>query len=260
MGFRSSALAYPAGVAPGFDPTHPAMGNFVYPPFSAVARSNGFQSILDGKYGVDTGSVPISNDNVLGVTAKYSSTGTNTTLFANSNAGPLPALSAMTFAAIFKVIGTTGASQVLLTNQTGGGGTCLATFGASITYPRLVRLGIDSVDFTTITDLVGVPCFIAASTNGIFNAVGNTAWCVLRRLDTGAVFVGTFGTNTQGNQYANNGFYVGSSQGSGATRSANAFISSVMFSQNSLSLAQLLQWADAPWSFWYPNANDFLQG
>src|SRR6516164_3616720 len=174
------SLAFPCGVAPGFDPTHPAAASTL---LSAIASGGNMVSIV-GKPGVAAGltSTPTAVIDVkIGPATTYAQGGGQNSAWAGF-ATNTP--SAFTMAAICVPVTHGGAAQCLVyDNPSGTGGT---KSGLLWNNTGVAKWGISTSSFistsTTPNVVVGVPYFVAAS---MLSAVGFNL--VAARLDTGQI-------------------------------------------------------------------------
>ncbi len=215
---------YP-GRSPGFDPAHLAAPNCR---FSAVSSSSNFISLLRGARGAISG-IPTS------ATTFPSTSSTAVNSFAGQSTVNDTSI---TIASVLQWIDTTASSIVFTTASTNAGW-------------RLNIASSGTISLTTgaVTDLPGiaistkVPYFVVVSANA------NNVNYVLLRLDNGVITT-LAGTGSSPN--APNGTYqVGNI--SAFNLPAKASMAAVMFSATYLPITTLLQWANDPWSFWYPS-------
>ena len=228
-------LAFPCGVAPGFDPAHPAsFNNF----FSFVDNGSGFVginpagTISNGHGGTITNII----DSINGPSVKFATA---------YQSFPIPNVSVgstMTLACIFNVTGFTSGTFVFSTSNNFGPG----YYNNNAFFPT-------NSNYFTGSSLLGFsgPCFMAlsGSNNGIQNGI-------ILSLKTGK-FV-TFSATNSGFVSSSTGstLYIGAQNSSFANYLPGS-VSAVMASGSLLSMQQLLSWASDPWSFWYPEANEY---
>ena len=233
-----SPLAYPAGVAPGFDPTHVAAGrgpNGAFN-FSCVSSGGSQINLLSGKPGTATGS-NAGVDARIGAVTKYTGA-TNVTTFPYTTTS-LGSTIPITFGCIgsFTAL-TTGANTAVYLSTVTNTGIGILNAG-SVFYMAWGGANVS----TTIAAGANVPYFFAASSMG-----GLTINYVVLRFDTGQVY--TFQSGATGPGSAGDGnLYIGNR---GGIRVWQGGISAAMAQPVYLSMPQLLQWASDPWSFWYP--------
>lgn len=153
----------------------------------------------------------------------------------------------LTIAGITAIQGNPGTTSYLLNDSaTGTNGV-----GTQISGSGNVLDGIIAGSGTSLNAIplsyTNVPYFIAVSYG---SSIANV---VLRRLDTGAIqFQNGFSTGLTPS-VGDGTLYIGSR---GAARMWDGEIAAISYSNTFLSTAQLLQWADDPWSLWYPNGFD----
>lgn len=232
-------LAFP-GIRPGFDSSHVAAAGVQ---FSGVAADGGgFFNVLTGKPGTKNGTPTSVVNSVLGRTSYFSSNTDNATF-----SYPSTAWLSQTMAAIVVFDAATSASpRVLLsTSATAAAGMLIL---ANATNEFAVTFGGSQTTFAAGAGVpavtAGIPIFFAVSVqsatrytyivtrldNGVSMSGGATTATALTAGDT-SIYVGNRGTNS---------------------RQANGKIAAVAHSASFMSAAQLLAWANDPWSFWYP--------
>jgi hypothetical protein len=130
---------------------------------------------------------------------------------------------------------------------TGGGQTAVVYLNNSgeliLAYPSSIHSGI--------TPTVGRTYFVAVSTVGIS---GQPVYFIIRDLVSGKISTASV-TQSIGSSWTVRYFFLGADGG------GSGFIQSLaagMVSPIALTQPQLLQWANDPWSFWYPNAFDLV--
>jgi hypothetical protein len=231
----SYGLAYPAGVAPGFDPTHIASTNTL---FSAAVLGGNHVNILNGKPGVITGSPTPKILGALGPSVNYPVGGKSVfataiaTNYAEMTMAAFVQFDTATAAAIRDVIGNS------ITSTSSG-----YRFGASSAANFLWTIAGASTA-SSIPVVANVPYFIATSIKSATR--GNVAVC---RLDTGQIFTDTAATATTAVVGGTN-YTVGNRDDT--IRGTVGAVGPVMMSDVFLSVQQLAFWAADPWSFWYP--------
>lgn len=223
-------FAFPAGIAPGFDAAHPAAGGKLV--LSAVAAGNTFVSPYNGAAGT-INSTP---------SALLSQSGPQVS-FASAAAG------AISFTTASVQISTVAAVFTFASNQTNNGFIFQsAGLGIGITAPSTLRVlsGTNTL-LNGPTLSVGHTYFIAVS------ALSATVVdYVLVDLGTGSIQSGSSSTATV-LALSGTTVYIGNS--SAFNRNLTGSIGAVAVIAGSyIGLPGLLQWAQDPWSFWYPNA------
>ena len=238
-------LAYPAGVAPGFDPTHVA-GKSVE--FSAISVGGNFINLFSGIPGTITGSPTPKIDGKIGVSTTLAGEGsTNQIGFINPD---LAAYSGVTYAAILILSSIGTSAQGVVAN---GNGTSSSIRFASTTGIFTFVLGGVAATASILAANANVPYFVAASWDG------SIIKYLLADLSKGLVLTDTKVFSHAGVGPAG-GFIVGNS--SAQTQGLGGSIATAMYGPGVLSMSQLLQWAADPWSFWYPDRgiDDFMVG
>ena len=235
--YTGNPRAYPAGIAPGFDPTHLAAKGVVTR-FSGIARDGSFVSLLNGEAGVIGGTPTFAIDGYIGPSAKFVAS-TDLWKFPNQNT---TATTTFTIAFIFRYASIT-------TNQ--------GLFGASATNnvafyffngagPMTIKLAATSttVPFSNTNFIAaGIPHFIVLSVSG------TTANCLAVRL-TDNVSDQAVGFTVSGTPGVSDGNYLIGNTAGAAGAAGN--IACAMYSTAYLSIPEMRQWAANPWSFWYP--------
>jgi len=232
-------LIYPAGFAPGFDPSHPAaVGIGKSRGLSAIAATGNFINLLTG-----IPAVPLHGDSTvtireIGPTANIPASGDNGSWAGNSTVNATSA----TMAAIWFPLDTTG-FNTLVSNSTTGVGTQLIASQAGNGTVALNNWGNTNWGATP-SYVANAPHFVAISGNPSASAG------VTINLQTGLVNVstGSSGTPTVGN-----GTYTSGSVANGGS-TTQLYLAATMWSPSYTSLEDLLKWAADPWSFWYPRS------
>jgi hypothetical protein len=242
---RSNFLAYPAGVAPGFDPTHVAANNCR---FSGITVPGNYFSLFSGKAG-QLPAQPLANigiDGYIGCFAQCSQLGGGQGVVFSGF--PATDDKLVTFGAIC-IQTDTSAQRAIIRNANAG------TTGSFLSMPNSVggflciRASTPNITLTSnITPIANVPYFVGASANWNTGAAN----FVLLRLDTGSILTSSI-TGSSGDPTAGDGQYsVGDYSSGGTSSPSHAKIAAAMYANQFMSSAQLLQWAANPWSFWYP--------
>lgn len=229
-------LAYPAGIVPGFDPTHPAARNAI---FSGIADGGNFVNLLTGAVGTKNGSPTANIKGVTGPGVLYQ-TGANSSTFSGCGTG---SIATITMAAIVVPPTATG-SQAMIYLSNGAAGDC--DFYISGSNALTCYLGGTQPSGPTL--VAGVPYFVAMS---CVATVGNMTF-IAKRLDTGNVTISNPTAPTSG--LSTNGAVIVGNDGFG--QAFNGTVAAAMASKTLLSTWQLAQWAADPWSYWYPDAGD----
>ena len=224
-------LAYPGG-NPGFDPAHFAGGPRIR--FSGVATGSGFSSILTGvKMPLVGAIVPMQ-----------------------SQIGPLVgttvgSVNAYTQAPIQNDIAPSAFTTATILQYTGHNTNSWATYFSILSY----NMGLDIVwysmnNYGTNSSVpfsfsAGNPYFV------VLTCISNTVRILLKNLNTGTLktYIGTGPTILP--DITSSYVYIGG--GGPSTSALLGGVAAFMYSVNNpLTPIQLLQWAQDPWSFWYP--------
>lgn len=240
---RYPPLAYPAGRAPGFDPTHLASAGGVA--ISVIAANSvNFIDLLNGTSGtvtVGNQTFTSSMNGFLGpcVTQSATASGTGITTF---RGGIVGTPTSFTLAAFFSLSSVSNFSGLI-------GTTTSTTVRGNALFCQTTNLRLLTLNGTTnstLTIAANIPYFAAVSEAG---AIANFVLVNLSNGNMQTASVSNFnsngtgnGTITIGNIYNNNSPIDG----------FNGSISAAMYSYAGLSVSSLLQWAQRPWDFWYP--------
>ncbi len=234
---QANPLAFPAGFPPGFNQHHIGAGGISASSrrgFSGISKpGGGFVSLLTGIPGV-IGGTPTSGISFIGPYSSYSASG-DFTSFAGQSTG---AAANTTYAAIFSTIANLGAYQTIISNTNSGTDNVFGVIDTS-------QFGVYvSGDVTSgITPTAGVPYFFIASILG-----GTNVNFLILNLLTGVIQ--TVSAATANTPSTSSGTYqVGND---GTTLVANSHIAAAMYAPRYMTMASMLKWAEAPWSFWYP--------
>ena len=236
-------LVYPGG-NPGFDPTHIAAPELI---FSGIASVGNFLNLLSGTRGVISG-VPVASPTQVGPGTNTFASSTGVMTFGSFTTVTAQAL---TLAMIgvplspdanksFPIVLDAEANFVGLMNASAG------TWGMVVNNTSSTIVGGPSV-------VLGVPYFVAVS---IKNISGGAFNYVIVRLDNGQVYSGNQ-TQTGSSSGAALTVSVGG-RGSQSSRQFNGSLCAAMVSSQFMSLPAILQWAQSPWDFWYPQTQRFL--
>lgn len=232
----SNPLAYPAGYAPGYNPSHIAAGGTR---FSGISVPGNFLNILSGKVGTLSGTPTWAVKSYVGPVTYFTSSSASFTGQSTAND------EACTIGTIVYPINQNNSCVFSSSGDNAGWRTIHGGFGA-INY-QLVAGGV-AVTINT-GDLVPgeySPWFLATS------AGLSTSCYVVKNLANGKT---RFAESTgPGSTLASNGTYMVGANTFGQNYYGG--IAAVMFSGRYNSLQSLLQWAADPWSFWYPNPGD----
>jgi hypothetical protein len=229
---RPSPLVFP-GVRAGFDPSHPAAKSAF---LSAVPSGANFYNLLTGKKAAIVGSPTSGIDGSIG---SYALPVSNTGYFQFSGL-PTNTPAGFTFACIISSPSSWVNFTSLIQSSLAGVPQFYIDTGGNFGF--YVSAG---KSFFQAPATGGVPIFVAMSNDG------SGSRCVMKNLRTGAITTATAGSDGStawGGTITIGGQAGGSGQGTP--------ISAAMASSASLSMAQLQQWAQDPWLFWYPRSLD----
>ena len=227
-------LKFPVGIRPVFNPAHPAAGTVN---FSGVSlQGGGVINLVTGKAGVKTGTYPGSIDGRIGPVT----TAAASAYFTFSSAVPSQTDTQATFAGIVLNPPNSGILPLSVGSTNG---------------PDVYFSGADVIQFNiwggsaagglqyTIYG-TGTPIFFAMSMNG------TKVVQVLTNLATGQI---TTASNSSTSFNAHDGTVIWGA-GNNLGLQFTYGIAAQMYSTQFLSLPQLVEWAQAPWDFWYPPA------
>jgi hypothetical protein len=249
---RPNLLGYP-GTLPGFDLSHPASSTFVRGAatplqvgvlFSAVSAtgSGNLIDIFHGKPSTLVGSPTSSIDPVIGPGTNFPSSTTRATF-----TGPTLGSVGTTIAFILKVNGTPSGYGTLCSWSVANQGLFIRSTRALDFYPFGDNL-------STFTLSVGVPYFVVVTALGNATASSGIINFFAENLNTGQVSSNTI---TGVNFNLLNTVPTIDVGSDGTAGFSNCTIAAIMYSQNYMSMKQVVQWAQDPWSFWYPQKFDF---
>ena len=244
-GLWRNPRAWPAGGAPGFDPTHiaasggPVRGSY-------VALPAGVLDVLTGQLGTGNGGAyPFAIFGGAGPVLFGANASNNSFNFANKSAAND---SSITLAAI-GIIGSsatgTGGSK-----RFGGSSSSGATgwgIGATSSNSLILARGSTNIAFQAVPTLT--PIFLAAS----INVSSGLAYSVCNNLNTGQITTGSSAGNTTAPSTPN-GSHIFNSFNSVAQ---NGYTAAFAVIAAALGPAELRAWAADPWAFWYPDPLEF---
>lgn len=231
-------LSFPVGVTPGFNPQHIAGGA---PRFSGISNGSNFISLLQGANRGTIGGGPVGLvDGIIGPATNYSAA-TDASSFSGQYTAAIDTSS--TIGAIFVLNSVASANQIIFSETSNGTVKTLA-LNISSGVAALNYNGVTSFS-SSISVVVDVPYFLVSSVQD-----GNIINFALTNLRTGQVRTSSIassqtrsnaqtGTNSVGTRVASN-------------LVMNGKLAAVMFNAVYLPLPALIQWANDPWSFWYP--------
>jgi hypothetical protein len=240
---KTNSLAFP-GRAPGFDPSHfAAQGMSNGNGFSGVTVAGGsnFINLLSTKAGVFTGSGTGSIFGGAGPVLNL--TGSNNYLSFAGNVSNAPA---------GQTVGGIGFIQALTSKyplfNVGGSAVGLVL---GVNNNVLWCFGESGGDInSSLTLQVNTPYFFAVSVNATLSIEN----FILVNLLTGQVKTQQM-TSAIGFGFAGGTYLLGNDTFS---ENWNGGIAAAMYAPNFLSIPQLIQWAQAPWTFWYPRTLDLV--
>jgi hypothetical protein len=234
------SLVYP-GTPPGIDWSHPASQNLG---LSLVALGKDFLQLTAPVAPTRYSTAPtLGVSSLIGPTTAFAAAGN--TGISYPNAIPNFPQSRSTFAGIVQY----GAAGSLGWAGNGAVSPFPPSFGL---YFSAGTLGVyygssGGMVASSIPNLIaGQPYFCAAS---CLSGVGVNF--VLRNLATGQIWTSS-ATNTNAFPASNNYVTIGDPGGAGAASTSP--IARFMYASNYLSIPQLYQWGQSPWSFWHPYA------
>lgn len=238
-------LAYPAGRAPGVDPTHPASRKAR---LIAVPSSNTFVNLVNGKAGVVSAGAGASTK-VSGAGPSYRANTINDATICTFSGFPAVADSENTIAGIYYMDTLTagGETGFFVSYGAGDGAVNLVAESGNITF---TKAGVVSIPVISMFGFTQSYVFVAVS-----NKDGVACSAVMVDLGTGKTKVATAASS--GSSGASDGSYVVANNPFRG-RSPRDLLS-IMYSPTYLSVQQLLQWAEDPWALWYPQHNDISQ-
>lgn len=236
--FRPNPLAFPGG-NPGIDISHPAAATLR---FACVATASNFLRIAPTiTTPTLTATAPTFRiDGGLGPVGVFTGAqNTNAVAFAGN---PTATDSVATIAAIFRFATNSGTACPIATSNT------TAAYAINIsTTPNIQSIcpGTGGGTFTTLTPTAGEPYFVAIS------AITGNEIAVMKNLRTGQIFTGS----------ATGGWSAAAQNGTVNIGCMSAYgqsfwgsIAAASWSNTFMPLSQLVQWANDPWSLWYPRS------
>lgn len=235
---RPSPFAYPGG-NPGFDPSH-------------VASNGSYASFVKGGGGTlfNLLSPRPPSTNTIAAQSILSGLGpciNNTANFKEETFTGFPTAQQAfyTKAAIVQFTAVSSLQCIFGDGASSGssftGGTGLQLSAAGVV--QIFHTG--NTQFNAMTLLANVPYFLAFSYSK--STASNACSVVAVRLDTGQIVASTFSTNTNVGTAPSGTITIGS-----AAQVDKFYMAACMASSAFMTLPQLLQWVQDPWSFWYP--------
>lgn len=242
---RQAPLAYPGG-NPRFDPSHIASGACL---FSGVSTPGSFLNLLNGQPGTNISTPVAAIDGYIGPITKYTGASTQETTFPF----PTTAFIGVTLAGIVRMDAFGNSTQQIINNSSGGTSWGLCGDSNSPSSLQFSTAGIDST-FTTGDVIIqpSVPYFIVASNTTAPNSIGasRSAIGVKVNLLTGKIAI--LGGNSGSTTPVVGSGTLGIGNRSAAPRAVNGGIAAAAFITRAMTLPEMLEWAQDPWSFWYP--------
>jgi hypothetical protein len=239
--YKRSLFAYPGGT-PGFDLSHLALAGATNA-FSASAYDGQFINLRSGVASVTGAGTPTYVIDVNGPAVNLTTTGTwlrftgyATTADQNTTFACIVFPTATIAAGAWVSLGITGAEE--------------SSIGCN-TAPNLGSDNNGTGRDSGIAIAANTPWFVACSCN---IASGNVNFV--------AVNLRTGQTTTSSASHAMTAAANTGTVGIGSAvfgTSVTGHISTAMYSNNYLSIPQLIQWGADPWSFWYPNKFDLAK-
>jgi hypothetical protein len=241
--FRSkNPLVYPGDRLPGVDYSHPAAGSRLVISAVSGTTAGAFYRIDRAVACTFTNSPTSKIDAAIGPSFFGVNQGTAATTLA-ATAGNI---NTCTTAYIIRWGGTDGTNNQII-------GTTAGNTQADTDGQPGSNFGTGTVVEGGVIIPTGDPCFLVRSGNA---PISKQNWLVCN-LRTGKISQNTAATSGTGSSSGSTAI-IGTS-GSHLNGFAGS-IAAVMCSNAFLSPAQLLQWAQDPWSFWYPPAVENLIG
>jgi hypothetical protein len=237
--FKTNSLVFP-GRLPGFNPNHLASGGIIKGTgLSWISKGANGQNLLNGAKGTVVGTAANIVGKIfspLGMTTGFVAANTNSLSYSgNTTTNNTSA----TFAAMFYTPTLTTGPYITNSSGSSGIGAGVSSAGALINS-NFGQGGSGGA----ATIVVNTPYFAIWSISP-----SNINYLTLN-LNNGKVTTQSVANSVV--PTAPNGTYqIGSNSGDADFSTVN--IAAAMFSPNYLSIAQMRQWAQDPWAFWYPH-------
>jgi hypothetical protein len=235
-------FAFPAGVAPGMNQSHPVSGQ---PWISAVANLGGnFTNLLGGKPGTIIGAPTGFLDPVIGPSVKFNGASTDQIEFSGFSArNPI---GGFTYGCIFVMDSIPTVTAALHSTANANTSNSLLVSTAPVLFPETAG-AFPTAGYALA---VGVPYFAAFSNyaNGANSIDG-----IIRNLATGKVVATQAALASVGASAGDGTFNIGNH--TAAVAAFPGHIAAYMYSfnfGNMLSFNTLLKWSENPWAYWYP--------
>jgi hypothetical protein len=234
-------LAYPAGRAPGFDPSHPAMARANGRcRLSVFASGASFINLLNGAPGTVTGAINSSViDGALGPATAFTNSGTGIITY------PTPTGVNDTMQTIAVLVRFTTLTVNYQTIVSGPSGAVLFTLNPSNLLGLYFNFASAFVS-SGLTPVVNVPYLAIAS----YNTGNTTANFLLLNLKTGQIQTATVSSASVSTVASSGTYGLGSTGNANQGLGGNLAVGTII--PNYLSPQELAVWAADPWSFWYP--------
>lgn len=229
-------LVFP-GTPPRFNPAHlAACGGPIR--LAAVASSGNMINLLSGAPGTPTTAIVNVTDGIIGPAATLNAS----TAQVSFSGLPVTTDTSFTAAAIVRFLTFPSYQAILHTSTAANQGYGFWLNNGNIMWREKGNNRASSG--STLT--VGVQYFVVIS--GIMLLTANF---VAKRLDTGKILTGSISLSGVTTATASNGTCTVGNAPSVGTYPVNGNLAAAMYAVSLLSPAQLLQWADDPWSLWY---------
>jgi hypothetical protein len=243
-------LAYPAGVLPGFDPSHVAAKNCV---LSAVSAGNNFISLPKGIAGTVNASPSATMKGLIGPATLFS--GTNDRVAFPCVTGTM---TSCTMACIVNTAFTTTTDAILVstTTNTAGAGCCFAVQVQAGLATGKLEFFFENVAIATST--------LSISNNrSYFLAVSWVSATLINfiavDLATGVITEATSASG-RASQAAGDGIGAIGNELLANNRMAQGSIAAAMIALAPMSIKQLEPMGKEAWKFWYPQGRGYYVG
>lgn len=238
---KRRGLSYPSTLLPGFDPKHPASSKLRY---SGVASNAAFRGLGAGNptpVFVGSGNFTSAMDGIIGPSLGCGSSVSNSNQMQVPGLGGTPTQATIACIARFSNFSTYNG----IFGDSFSDDVCSLFVDA--TAKLMMRAGTTNTIASNLSMSVGVPYFCVASINQSSNIN-----FLLLRLDNGEVQTQSVGGVNVTMAASTAAYLVGNWPFVSLGMTGN--LATVMYNHAYLSIPQLLQWAQDPWGFWYPNS------
>lgn len=232
-------LAYPCGVAPGFDPKHPMSDRIR---FSGFCSGGNFVEILSGGVGAPTGAPTPSINSHVGPAVLFPNSTNRTDFTGRSTIND----ASVTIAAIMNLLND-GAAKIFFSSSSANTGWRTAFVGLT----TICTSGVLGDIGAAITVPAAGPIFFAMSASSAGSVMA------IRNLSNGRLLTASGIGRASG---APNGTYCVGGHAAFANVQMLNPISLVMFAAQYHALQELVAWSSDPWSFWYPQPRSYRVG